>query len=275
MSRIGPSTLVVDDLLGVGEEAPACVQSSARMIPAIATSTFSVGERLDHVGGGAPRSRRRRRCRCGRSSRPCVGGELRRAASCARPPTMTVLPARLEAQREGEADAAGRAGDEDGVSGDVHASTVAARRGRRRERPGDRGIGGPWLPCAATAHRWMHMDRAALADFLRRRREALRPHDVGLVTGAATAYAGPAPRGGRRADRDVDRLLRAPRAAAWPAALRADARRARPGAAPDRRRARPPLPAGRPRRPAAHRSRTATSPRRCCACSTGSRTPRR
>lgn len=60
----------------------------------------------------------------------------------------------------------------------------------RRERSGDRGIDGPWF---RAADRWPrpavtgdhgHVDRTALADFLRRRRETLRPEDVGLAAGA-------------------------------------------------------------------------------------------
>ena len=53
--------------------------------------------------------------------------------------------------------------------------------------------------------------RSELADFLRRRREALQPEDVGLPT-AAPPHAGPAPRGGRGAGAHVDRLLHAARA---------------------------------------------------------------
>src|SRR3712207_647185 len=55
----------------------------------------------------------------------------------------------------------------------------------------------------------------------------------------------PAARGGRRPLPHVDRLLRAPRTGAGPAAVRADDRLDRPGAAPLPRRARPPVPARR------------------------------
>ena len=69
------------------------------------------------------------------------------------------------------------------------------------------------------------IDRAGLAEFLRVRREALQPEDVGLPRGRARRTERAAPRGGRGAVPHVDRLLLPPRAGARPAAVRADDRR--------------------------------------------------
>ena len=121
----------------------------------------------------------------------------------------------------------------------------------------------------------MAIDRAGLAEFLRRRRESLQPEDVGLPARAAPPDRRAAPRGGRRALPHVDRLLRAAGAGARPAAVGADARLDRPGAAPVARRARPPVPAGRAPAAAARRRPASTSAPACCGSSTGSATPPR
>ena len=134
------------------------------------------------------------------------------------------------------------------------------RRVRRAARP-EVASARDKLSLAAARPRVAHhggMDRDGLADFLRRRREALQPEDVGLGAGPAPPHAGPAARGGRGAGAHVDRLLHAARAAARLAAVGADDRRDRPRAAADARRARPPAPARRPRAAAA-RARAATT----------------
>ena len=89
------------------------------------------------------------------------------------------------------------------------------------------------------------IDRAGLADFLRRRRESLQPEDVGLPRGQRRRTDGSAARGGRRAVPHVDRLLLPARAGARPAPVGADGRLDRAGTAPLPRRARPPVPARR------------------------------
>src|SRR5262249_3070138 len=87
----------------------------------------------------------------------------------------------LQSECEGEADATGGARDEDCVAGNVHASTVGDSQGLR-QRPL---IQGPAIPgSVCTAADTGSMDRVSLADFLRHRRETLRPEDVGLSAGA-------------------------------------------------------------------------------------------
>ena len=115
-------------------------------------------------------------------------------------------------------------------------------------------------------------DRAELADFLRTRREALQPEDVGMPRGRAPAHRRAAPRGGRRPVRDVRRLLQPHRAAARPAPERADARRAGPRAAAVARRARPPVPARRLPVAAPRGCAPTTSTPGSCGSSTGSPT---
>src|ERR1700678_2415331 len=101
------------------------------------------------------------------------------------------VPLGPQLQGEGEADAAGGAWDEDGVSRDVHAPTVPGRsRYVQRAVIGGSAIPG-WRVCRRrpAAHNEL-MDQAALADFLRRRREALLPADVGLPPGARRRIRG-------------------------------------------------------------------------------------
>ena len=121
----------------------------------------------------------------------------------------------------------------------------------------------------------MEIDRAGLAAFLRRRRESLQPEDVGLPRGQRRRTERAAARGGRRPVPHVDRLLRAARAGARPAALRADDRLDRPGAAPLARRARPPVPARRAAPAGPGCGQRAHQPRPAARSSTGSPTPRR
>ena len=170
-------------------------------------------------------------------------------------------------------DAAVAAGDESDA-GHGRIDRVAAARGAYQRSP-QPGTSRPWLTARRASAYCDGMDRDGLADFLRRRREALQPEDVGLRDGRRRRTRRAAARGGRRAGAHVDRLLRAARAAPRLAAVGADARRAGPRAAADARRARPPLPARRPRRRRRAAPLRPRHARRCCACSTGSTRPRR
>ena len=214
-----------------------------------------------------PRCSRRRWCR----SAPCRSRGARRrsapAARCGGRRRRRCCPG-LEGDGQGEADAAGGAGDEDGVSGDVHGPS--SRRVRRRAAESThRGIGDPWLRVRAGRDTG-RMDRAALAGLPATPPGGrCDPEDVGLPAGARRRTRRAASGGGRVAGGDVHRLLHAAGAAARSAAERADAGRAGPRAAPDRRTsattcsgwpAAPPRPRPRPRR---------TWRRRCCGCWTG------
>ena len=66
---------------------------------------------------------------------------------------------------------------------------TVARRARAHQRPVQPGMSCPWLtPRPASHTRWI--DREGLADFLRRRREALQPEDVGLSKGRRRRTSG-------------------------------------------------------------------------------------
>ena len=122
---------------------------------------------------------------------------------------------------------------------------------------------------------YLSMDREDLADFLRRRREALQTRRRRPPRRAPPPHRRPAPRGGRRARRHVDRLLRADRAAARLAPLAR--RRSPPSPAPS---ASPSTSATTSSTwPATSRPRAASAPttsaRRCCGSSTTSTPPRR
>ena len=151
-----------------------------------------------------------------------------------------------------------------------HGSTCAA--GAHRAGPDDR-----WdrRSLATLAPDWHpgDMDRPALADLLRTPPRAAGPADVGLPPGVAATHAGPAPRRGRRARCDLDRLLHPARAAARAASLRGGAGLAGARLAAHRRRARPPVPPGRAGRRRRGTLPARTSARACSICSTGSSTP--
>ena len=119
------------------------------------------------------------------------------------------------------------------------------------------------------------MDREALAEFLRRRREAIHPADVGLPPGVRRRTAGL-----RREEvaqltgMSVDyygRFEQARSTQPSPQMLRALAR----DAAVDRRRGGSPLPAGRARRPRTGRVLAARAARTVVRCSTRCATRRR
>ncbi len=73
------------------------------------------------------------------------------------------------------------------------------------------------------------MDRAQLADFLRRRREPLQPDDVGIGAGSRRRTKGLRREGGGDARAHVHGLLRATRAAARSAAVSSRCSRRSPG----------------------------------------------
>ena len=84
-----------------------------------------------------------------------------------------------------------------------------------------------------------------LGPLLKSWRERRSPVDVGLPAGGARRAVGTPPRGARRPRRTLGRLRGAARAGPRAQPLRPGGRRARPGTAARRRRARPPVPAGR------------------------------
>ena len=97
-----------------------------------------------------------------------------------------------ELQRGAAADAAVGAGDES-----KHADHGGPGAASRPE-AGDPGTGRPWIPAAERPILGTCMDRDGLADFLRRRREALRPRTSASAPGRAAA---PADCGARRSPR--------------------------------------------------------------------------
>src|SRR5688500_6203852 len=71
----------------------------------------------------------------------------------------------------------------------VGPSPTLRRCGGHRERSVHHGRAAPWIGgCAARDHEVMQ--REELADFLRRRREAIRPADVGITDGPRRRTAG-------------------------------------------------------------------------------------
>src|ERR1700749_3210569 len=148
------------------------------------------------------------------------------------------------------------------------------------------------------------MDRATMADFLRRHREALRPADVGIPVTARRRTPGlrredvaalammstdyytrlEQQRGPQPSEQMLGSLARALRLAsrerrylfqlAGAAASRSVARPARPAAAADERRARLPVPAGRAHRPRPRRGLNAR-PARAAAGARPARPPSR
>ena len=169
-----------DDLLGRGEEPVGGGPVLGAHHPGHGDEDVEVGVGGEHLGGG------------GRDAggvggvdlhalQAVLGGEGLQQGG-APPADDDGVPGGLQPQGEGEPDAAGGAGDEDGASGDVHAARLR-RGGPRRQRPADRGTGSPWSP-RPPWRSMAGMDRPGLAAFLRSRREALVPADVGLPPGA-------------------------------------------------------------------------------------------
>ena len=126
ISRIGPSTLVVTTVSAEARNDSGCCQSSTCMMPAIATSTLRSG--------------------CLASTSLAAVAMLAASAVSIRTVSMPGCSARdllqqvgapaaddhgvaavVQRDREGEADAAGGAGNEDGVAGNVHASSLIRR----------------------------------------------------------------------------------------------------------------------------------------------------
>ena len=239
MSRIGPSTLVVTTDSAAARKDSGWCQSSRRMMPAIATRTLRSGcwamtsFAADSMLAGSAVST----CtvpRPGCSAASCSSSPARL------PPMMTVFPRACSSTARASPMPLVEPGMKT-VFPEMFMLRVLPTGGRGAE-SGYRGIGGPWLgpghrPImgAWTGQRWP----TSCAGAARR----CSPGTSGFPRVHA---AGPGACGARRSPRcgDVGPLLHPPGAAARPAAERADARLARPGAAADQRRARLPVPDG-------------------------------
>ena len=202
MSRIGPSMFVVTMASATRGNSGGC-QSSTRMIPAMVTRTLrsgcSASTRFAAVSMLAASAVSIRTV--------WIRDARRRSAPAARLAPAADddgVPLRLQLQRERETDAAGGTGDENSVSGDVHAAKAAAARAACAE-TACRGIGDPWFgsrearilevwtvppwqsSCAATARRCVPRTWGWPAG-ARRRAKGLRREEVAALAAMSTDY---------------------------------------------------------------------------------------
>ena len=201
ISRIGPSTLVVTT-------ASAEARNAAGLVPVLDPHDAGHGDQHVEVGMRWPAPPWRRDAMLAGVGRVdpdgvdagVLGGDPLEQFGAAAADDDGVAPG-LQREREGEADAAGGAGDEDGVSCDVHASSLSvdARRGAES---GYRGIGDPWFARAPrqadtwTAWTAPHSPTSCAGAARRCARRT-----SGCPPGARRRDPRTAPRGGRRAGR--------------------------------------------------------------------------
>ena len=176
MRRIGPSTLVVTVASAEARNDSGWRQSSTRMMPAIVTRTLRSGC-LASTSFAADSMLAASVVSICTVSRPGCAAAIWSSRSARRPPTMTVLPAACSLRARARPMPLVEPGmkmvfPEMFMPRVWPAAAVGAETAYR-------GIRDPWLAAARAPimEAWTvpRMDRGALADFLRRRREALQP----------------------------------------------------------------------------------------------------